>query len=238
VSIRVDRLRSFAQVDRDSAELADFVSRDPRHGLEAFVFIGWLVPLLALLGFVLHRRTGLGLVLGAAALLPMVLALGANLPGYEALWETVPGLGVTRVPGRLMVITGLALAGLAAFGLEWILQQRRGLKVGRARPSRRLALSDRLQAPPRDEGTRRGTRDGGRLLRCRLRARPSEASVTTTRCNRASVCGYSTVAPEDMARVLREPSRAPTWVPGRARRQVPRRLRPSTVRSRRTAAQP
>ncbi len=40
--------RSFAQVERYSAELADFVSRDVRHGLESFVLLGWLTPLLAL----------------------------------------------------------------------------------------------------------------------------------------------------------------------------------------------
>ena len=57
----------------------------------------------------------------------MVLALGNDIPGYEALWETVPGLGVTRVPRRLMIITCLALAGLAALGLEWVLQHGRGV---------------------------------------------------------------------------------------------------------------
>ena len=46
VSIRgsIGSSRSFAQVERYSAELGDFVSRDPRHGLEAFVFVGWTDP--------------------------------------------------------------------------------------------------------------------------------------------------------------------------------------------------
>ena len=44
--------RSFDQVERYSADLLDFVARDPRHGLESAVFLGWLLPLLALVGLV------------------------------------------------------------------------------------------------------------------------------------------------------------------------------------------
>jgi hypothetical protein len=218
VSIRgsIGSSRSFAQVERYSADLGDFFSRDPRHGLEAFVFVGWLVPLLALLGFVLHRRTSLGLVLGAAALVPMVLSLGANLPGYEALWETVPGLGVTRVPGRLMIITCLALAGLAALGLEWVLQHRRGAAaLGAALVLVAVDLVAGVTAyrpTAADEGNRAyaALREeaGGRLLEMPVYAPDrQEASVYlyyAMQAPRQRPAGYSTVAPKEAARVLQE----------------------------------
>jgi hypothetical protein len=111
--------RSFAQVEGYSAELADFVSREARHGLESFTFLGWLTPLLALAGLaVLSReRPRLAVVLGLGALVPALLALGANLPLYEPLWRNLPGLRDTRVPERFLPIASLCLAGLVAFAL-------------------------------------------------------------------------------------------------------------------------
>ena len=197
VSIRgsIGSSRSFAQVERYSAELADFVSRDPRHGLEAFVFIGWLVPLLALLGFVLHRRTGLGLVLGARGAASDGARPRGQSSGLRGALGDVPGLGVTRVPGRLMVIAGLALAGLAAFGLEWVLQRRRGLAVlGAALVLLAVDLRAGVTAVPADRRRRResrlrgaGTRgQEGACSRCPS-TRPTarrRASTSTTRCRR------------------------------------------------------
>ncbi len=111
--------RSFAQVERYSAELADFVTRAVGSGVEELVFLGWLTPLLAIVGLAAVRRErGLAVVLGLAALVPCLLALGGNLPGYETLWRAVPGLDSTRVPERLMPIACLAFAALAALGFE------------------------------------------------------------------------------------------------------------------------
>jgi len=111
--------RSFAQVERYSAELSDFVRRSVGAGVEELVFIGWLTPLLALVGLVaLRRQRGLAVLLGLAAVVPCLLALGANLPGYETLWRTVPGLDATRVPERFMPVACLALAALVAFAVE------------------------------------------------------------------------------------------------------------------------
>jgi hypothetical protein len=108
--------RSYAQVDRYSSEPADFLARHARHGFETFVFIGWLLPVLAVAGlFALWRRDrGLAAALGLGAVVPLVLALGANTPLYEPLWRAVPGLENTRVPGRLLPVACLALAALAA----------------------------------------------------------------------------------------------------------------------------
>jgi hypothetical protein len=111
--------RSFAQVELYSAELADFVSRDVRHGIESFVLLGWLTPALALAGLAVtaRARPRLAAVLGAGAVIPALLALGANLPGYETLWRVLPGLRDTRVPERFLPIACLCLAGLAALAL-------------------------------------------------------------------------------------------------------------------------
>jgi len=111
--------RSFAQVERYSAELSDFVTRAVGSGVEELVFVGWLTPLLALVGLVAIRgRRGLAVLLGLATLIPCLVSLGGNLPGYETFWRIVPGLDATRVPERFMPIACLAIAALVAFGTE------------------------------------------------------------------------------------------------------------------------
>jgi hypothetical protein len=112
--------RSFGQVERYSAEPGDFLVRHARDGLETFVFLGWLLPVLAVAGLIVLWRRDRGLIaaLGLAALVPVVLALGSNTPLYEPLWRAVPGLENTRVPARLLPVACLALAALAAFALS------------------------------------------------------------------------------------------------------------------------
>ncbi len=208
--------RSFGQVENYSASLVDFVSRDPRHGLEAFVFVGWLTPLLALLGLVWHRRTKLAVVLGLGALIPCLLALGANLPGYEALWNAVPGFGVTRVPGRLMPIACLALAGLAALGMDRVLQHRRGfVTVGSALVLALVAIDLRAgvtayRPSAADEGNRAYAAlraEEGRLLELPVYAPDGQgASVYlyyAMQAPRERPAGYSTIAPKAALRTLR-----------------------------------
>jgi hypothetical protein len=203
--------RSFAQVERYSADLADFVARDPRHGLEAFVFVGWFVPLLAIAGALLvpSRLTA---VLAAAAAVPMVLALGANLPGYEQVWDALPGLGSTRVPSRLMVVACLALAGLAALAVSqarwrWaplvvLVLVAVDLRAGVTayRPTAADEENRAYDALPRAEG--------GRLLELPVYAPDrQEASVYlyyAMQALRERPAGYSTIAPREAARVLRE----------------------------------
>jgi hypothetical protein len=121
VSGSVGAGRSFAQVERYSATISDFVARNADAGIERLVFVGWLTPLVALggLGVVaMRRQRGLALLLGLAALLPCLLALGANLPGYRELWGVFPGLGSTRVPERLLPIACLAISALGAFATD------------------------------------------------------------------------------------------------------------------------
>jgi len=111
--------RSFAQVERYSAELADYVARDGRHGIESFVFLGWLTPLLAVAGLavLVRARRRLAVALGVGTLAPVLLALGGNLPFYEQVWRNLPALRETRVPERFLPIVCLCLAGLVAFAL-------------------------------------------------------------------------------------------------------------------------
>jgi hypothetical protein len=119
--------RSVDELRRYSAEPVDFVNRWHAPRSEEFVYLGWLTPALALAGLalLLRRRRALALFLGAAALLPVVLALGTNLPGYATVWRHFPPLHFTRVPGRLIPVTDLALAALVGFACAETLRRAR-----------------------------------------------------------------------------------------------------------------
>jgi hypothetical protein len=112
--------RSLQEVGEFSAGWLDLVSRWQPSQPERFVYVGWLLPVLAAAGGVLLWRGGrraLAVVLGAGAVAPLVLALGTNLPLYGWLWEILPPLRFPRVPGRLLPIADLALAALAAVAI-------------------------------------------------------------------------------------------------------------------------
>jgi hypothetical protein len=108
--------RALTEVAFYSASPADLLSRWRLHGPERFVYLGWLLPVLAVAGLVLlaRRRRGLAILLGLAALVPALLALGTNLPLYETLRDVFPPLRYPRVPGRFLPLANLALAALAA----------------------------------------------------------------------------------------------------------------------------
>ena len=110
--------RTLSEVGRYSADWIGFVSRHG-HG-ETFVFLGWLTPLLALVGLVVlvrSRRYGLASLLAAGVVVPVVVALGTHLPTYRLARHVVPHLKVARVPERLLPIACLALAALLAFAV-------------------------------------------------------------------------------------------------------------------------
>ncbi len=117
--------RPFSEVERYSATLGDFVSRDPGE-FERFAYLGWLLPVAAVagIGCLCFRNTissgrRLALVLGLGALVPGLLALGSNLPGYGLLWRNTP-LHSTRVPERMLPIACLCLAALAAVAVACV----------------------------------------------------------------------------------------------------------------------
>jgi hypothetical protein len=113
--------RKLAEITRYSANVGDFFSRHPGRGRsEQFVFLGWLLPLLALAGLILllrARRYGLAAVLVVGVAVPVVLALGTNTPIYSGIWHALPPFRFPRVPERLLPIACLCLAALAAFAL-------------------------------------------------------------------------------------------------------------------------
>jgi len=113
--------RSLAEVALYSADGLDFVTRHVRTGLESFVFLGWLTPILALAGLgvlIWTRRYALAVILGLGALIPCLLALGTNLPLYSTLWRHFPPLRFPRVPERLMPVAVLCIAALVAFAVS------------------------------------------------------------------------------------------------------------------------
>lgn len=132
--------RSLEEVGFYSADAMDFLSRWRLHGPERFVYLGWLLPVLAVVGVIVlaRRRRGLAILLGLAALLPALVALGTNLPLYETLRDVFPPLRYPRVPGRFLPLANLALAGLAAIGAA--------LAIARFDGRRRLAVAAALLA--------------------------------------------------------------------------------------------
>jgi hypothetical protein len=127
--------RSLEEVGFYSASAVDFLSRWRLHGPERFVYLGWLLPVLAVVGVVVlaRRRRGLAILLGLAALLPALLALGANLPLYETIRDVFPPLRYPRVPGRFLPLANLALAALASVAVAVV--------VARFEGRRRLAVA-------------------------------------------------------------------------------------------------
>ncbi|MDP8911841.1 MAG: hypothetical protein M3M94_07240 [Actinomycetota bacterium] len=115
--------RSLDSVREYSAGPLDLVLREMRHGPERFVYLGWVLTLLAAAGLSLllaARRYRLATALGLGAAVPIVLALGTNTPFYALLWHAVPPFRYPRVPERLMPIACLALAALAAVAVARI----------------------------------------------------------------------------------------------------------------------
>jgi hypothetical protein len=100
---------------------------------EHSLFPGALTLVLALVGLgasVYSRRLRLGLAVGV--LLLAALSLGVRVGGhgalfpYRALYELAPGWRGVRTPGRLMNLTTLGLALLAAGGAERVVVAARG----------------------------------------------------------------------------------------------------------------
>ena len=120
--------RTLAEVAVYSVDAVDLLSRWRLHGPERFVYVGWLLPVLAAAGLVLlaRRRRGLAAVLGLAALLPVLLAFGTNLPLYETVRDVFPPLRYPRVPGRFLPLANLALAALAAVAVAAALARFQG----------------------------------------------------------------------------------------------------------------
>jgi hypothetical protein len=214
--------RSLRQVAHYSATGLDFVTRHPRHGLESFVFLGWLVPLLALAGLVvlvLARRWWLVAVLALGALVPMLLALGTHFPLYSTLWHHLAPLRYPRVPERLMPVACLCVAALvavAAARLRWILV---AVLLVLVAADLRVSIYD-AAAAERGTGAYEGLTAHGRLLELPvLHPNVHLGSVYLWYdqvARRERPGGYSTIAPQAAARLsLRlAPLNCGDWRPG------------------------
>ena len=246
--------RTLREVSHYSADGLDFVTRHPRHGLESFVFLGWITPLVAIAGLVVllrARRWGLAVALALGALVPVLLAFGTNLPLYSALWHHFPPLRYPRVPERQMPVACLALAALAAFAvarLRWALLV----------PLALVALAADLHVRVYDAAAADSGNRAYEALRVQPPGRLLELPVFHPSVQLGSVYpyydqeaqrerpgGYSTIAPQDAALLaLRlEPLNCGDWRPGtesaasavgrplrRLARGALRRYRPGVVR--------
>jgi hypothetical protein len=217
--------RTLREVSHYSADGLDFVTRHPRHGLESFVFLGWLTPLLALAGLVLlllARRFSLALALTLGALVPVLLAFGTNLPLYSFLWHHFSPLRYPRVPERQLPVACLALAALAAFSvarLRWTLAA--AVAVVAITADLRVDVYDTAAA---DNGNRAyavlRSHPPGRLLELPVFHPAVQLGSVypyyDQEARRERPGGYSTIAPEEAARLaLRlEPLNCGDWRPG------------------------
>jgi hypothetical protein len=204
--------RSLQEVGEFSAEWVDLLSRWQLGELEDFVYLGWLTPLLAALGVVLlwrGGRRGLATVLGLAALIPPLLALGTHLPFYSWLWHAFPPFRYPRVPGRLLPLADLALAGLAAVAVARAVSLAGRRAAAAATALAALVAADLLVFPLEASVARIDNRtyvalrnEGpGRLLELPL-VEPgihfaSVYDLYATRAPRERLSGYSTLLPPE-----------------------------------------
>ncbi|UCC26970.1 MAG: hypothetical protein JSU98_07650 [Gemmatimonadales bacterium] len=84
-------------------------------------YLGLGMLLLALLSFVGGPRRGLRLFLLGLGLVAFLYALGAHTPVWHLFFAVLPGIKLFRAPSMAIFLAGLAVAGLAAFGVDRML---------------------------------------------------------------------------------------------------------------------
>lgn len=112
---------------RLAGPLTEYFRTRPGFTEEHNLYPGLLIALLALVGLMTVGQRGsraprrrLVRTLALAAMLVVALALTFDGP-HQALVSLVPPLGVVRVPVRWMIPATFALAGLAGYGLTWLM---------------------------------------------------------------------------------------------------------------------
>lgn len=202
--------RTLEDVGAYSAEPIDFLDRFHGAPSEELVYLGWLTLGLALVGLVALARSekSLAVALGLAALVPILLAFGTNLPLFELARVVVPPFENVRVPGRLMPVADVALAGLAAFGAAVALRRITGRRAQAAGGALLLlVLADLTIMPfsptPGDPGNAAyaalAGANGGRVLELPFyepgRNEGTVHDLYTLQAPRERPTGYSTLAP-------------------------------------------
>ena len=175
--------RSFAQVERYSAELSDFVTRGVGSGVEELVFVGWLTPARrarrAVGGTGPTRARGPARPCGAR---PVLCSRWARTcPATRRSGAPCPASTRRASRSACMPIACLALAALVAFG------GRAGadnacVTSTQARPAgRRRGRARAARGRPAGAGVRRGR--GGRAKRAPTRRSAAKAACSSCRCS-------------------------------------------------------
>jgi hypothetical protein len=92
---------------------------------EFAIFLGWVAPLLAVVGCLARRRAAGAWMLAALAVIGLLLALGDATPLHGWAMAVFPPLGLFRAPARAFILTALAVSVLAGFGVDAALHKRR-----------------------------------------------------------------------------------------------------------------
>lgn len=126
--------RTLDEAARFAPRLGDIVHRGVRWpNLERYAYPGLVTGGLAVVGAIAGWRTSgrrlLGAGLVALAVVPLGLALAPGLEGHplvQQAYRAVPMLSFSRVPGRILIVTALALAVLTALAVDVV--RRRDLR--------------------------------------------------------------------------------------------------------------
>jgi hypothetical protein len=104
---------------------------------EWVIYCGALVILLLIVGFARSKQSTATRCWLGVALFSLIFALGSNIPFFSLIAE-IPGFNLLRVPSRMVFITGISLAALAAHQLQWLFS---GLITVEIRRSRMILAS-------------------------------------------------------------------------------------------------
>ena len=118
--------RSLEEASSFAPRPADLVERDVDWAeAERYAYPGAVIAALAAAGAVSALRSGRSRLVGAGLVVvaagTVVLALAPALeaePALQRAYRAIPFLSFSRVPGRILVVTALALALLAAFAID------------------------------------------------------------------------------------------------------------------------
>lgn len=98
-------------------------------------YVGMVALSLAILAVAVRPRRRWPAVLAGLGVLAAVAALGTRTPLYSLLYHLVPGIGLFRVPGRLLLFTYVAGAILAGHGVRCAQQLAAARARGRQPPA-------------------------------------------------------------------------------------------------------
>jgi hypothetical protein len=107
----------------DAAYVLGTLIADRSGAAERTTYFGLVVLILALVGLKLHWRSRRRLMiwLSVVVIVGVLAALGTNTPLYDLLYR-LPGSTLLRVPARAWFMVALAMAALAGFGAQGLIE--------------------------------------------------------------------------------------------------------------------